>query len=59
MDHQTWNWNEADGADQVDTMDGASRDSPSHDSALTSCSTKEHHIKWEKVLLARYGVFHL
>jgi hypothetical protein len=51
---KTWNWNEADSAEQVGTVEGASRDSPSHDSALRSCSTEEHHIKWEKLLRARW-----
>lgn len=59
VDYQTWNWNEADSAEQADTVEGASRSSPSHDSALRVCSTEEHYIKWEKLLRARYGVFRL
>jgi len=54
-DQQTWNWNEPDVAQQVDTGEGAPRDSEVNDIPLNF--TEEHENKWEKLLRARYKGF--
>lgn len=55
VDHQTWNWNEPDGAEQLDTEEGASRDSEVNELPLNF--TEEPQNKWEKLLRARYECF--
>lgn len=52
VDHQTWDWAELDGAEQVDSEEGAPKDSEVNDMQFNF--TEEQQNKLEKLLRGRY-----